>query len=64
MGPLEVCGHAFESEDGQPHLGDRCRCLPGAVGILIKLWCGTGSVKRRTSLRRGQGKERWADRGV
>lgn len=26
MGPLEVCGHAFESENGQPRLGDRCRC--------------------------------------
>lgn len=38
MGPLEVCGHAFESENGQPHLGDRGRCLPVATGIPIKLW--------------------------
>lgn len=36
MGPLEVCGHAFESENGQLHLGDRCRCLPVAIGIPIE----------------------------
>lgn len=35
MSPLEVCGRAFESENGQPHLGDRCRCLPVAIGIPI-----------------------------